>query len=929
METTPPPSLFLLDGMALIYRAHFAFMRAPITTSAGINTSALYGFTATLIDLLKKEQPTHLAIAMDTPEPTQRHRIYPPYKAQRDEIPEDIVAAIPQIKRLAEAFRIPLLAYPGWEADDVIGTIARLAEPQGLLTYMVTPDKDFAQLVTDRTLIYKPGRAGNDTERIDPHAVREKWLVAHPPQVADVLGLWGDASDNIPGIPGFGEKTAKALIQQYGTIENLIAHAGDLKGKQKERVEQFAEQALLSKRLATICTEVPVKESIHDLALRAPDEAALRSLFTEFEFNTLGRRLFGETFKAGHGGALTTEPPPPHAPPEQGELFAPSLKSLKDVPHDYQLVDSVDAIHALVADLLNQTEICIDLETDRLDVSQARIAGVALAARPGQGWYVRLPEQPDEARRRLHALQPLLASPTPRKIGHNLKFDLSVLAWHDLPVNGDLFDTMIAHVLIEPDRRHGLDALAEQYLNYTPIPIRNLIGEGKDGQRTMFEAPVEDVVDYAVEDADVALQLKHTLEPQLNQSGQHNIFYNVEMPLLRVLIAMEREGIRLDAHALSELSDTLQSEIIDLDARIQDAAGTRFNVNSPKQLGEILFDILKLAEKPKRTKTGQYATGEDILETLARDHPIARLILDYREAAKLKSTYVDTLPQSINPRTGRIHTSFSQTGAATGRLASANPNLQNIPIRTPAGRLIRKAFVPRDPHHRLLAADYSQIELRVMADMSRDPGLCEAFERGEDIHQATASRVFGVPLHHVTDAQRRTAKMVNFGIMYGISAFGLSQRIEHLSRTDAADIIKTYFATFPRVKAYMDHTIAFCREHGYVETKSGRRRFIRDISSQNATLRAAAERTAINSPIQGTAADMIKLAMTRIARELDHHNLRTRMLLQVHDELVFDMPLDEEDAARQLIRNAMINALPLAVPIVVDIGIGANWLEAH
>ncbi len=933
-------TLYMIDGMALIYRAHFALIKSPIYSSQGVNTSALFGFLNTLLDLKEQAGPDHLAIALDTPEPTERHLRYPAYKAHREEIPEDIALALPNMDRIAAALNIPVLKYPGHEADDIIGTLAVKHAGPDLDVYMVTPDKDFAQLVRPHVFILKPGRQGAPPEILDTQAVRARWEVADPLHVIDVLGLWGDASDNIPGIPGFGEKTAKKLVGQYGPIENIYAHLDEIKGKQREKLEAFKEQALLSRDLVTIRLDVPVRETLSDLAVRPRDDDALRALLIEFEFNSIGRRLYGQTFKAGRG--FTAASPEP----AQGELFAltasdaPSppvasagpveapLKTLADIPHDYRLLDDHPAIAALAGELMTADAFCFDLETDQLDPRQARIAGIAFCRRAGEAVYVHFPADEAESRRRLDILAPVFQRAGALKIGHHLKFDLGVLLAHGLDVEGPFWDTMIAHTLLEPDRRHGMDALAEQYLGYSPIPITRLLGDKGKEQRTMFEVDPGQAAEYAAEDADVTWRLYETFMPMLTEQQLDGVFHGIEMPLLPVLLHMEHTGIRLDEPALLVASAELAVQLTDLDRRIQELAGTPFNVNSPKQLGEVLFDRLGLSEKARKTRTGQYATDESILSELAGHHEIARLILEYREAAKLKSTYVDALPDSVSPRTGRIHTSFSQTGAVTGRLASSNPNLQNIPIRTGMGRKIRAAFVASDEHHCLLSADYSQIELRIMAELSGDPGLREAFERGLDIHAATAARVYGVAVTDITSEMRRSAKMVNFGIIYGISAFGLAQRLG-IPRGDAARLIQHYFEQYPGVKAYMEQTVANAREKGYVETLSGRRRWIRDIRSANGTVRAAAERTAINTPIQGTAADMIKLAMTRIENARRREAWRTAMLLQVHDELLFDLHLDERDRVPAIIEREMKTALPLNVPVVVEIGMGRTWLEAH
>lgn len=940
-DASRPPSadadhrLFLLDGMALIYRAHFALIRSPIFTSKGVNTSAVFGFTNTLLELLEKQKPTHIAVAFDTAEPTPRHLIFPQYKAQREEMPEDIARAIPAVKRLIRALDIPVLECPGYEADDIIGTLAKRAEAEGeYTTYMVTPDKDFAQLVSEKTIIYKPGRQGSEVEILDLARIREQWGVESPEQVIDILGLWGDASDNIPGVPGIGEKTAKKLIAQFGSVENLIARADELKGKQKENVIAHAEQARLSRQLAEIILDAPVEVDFHELAIGDKrDDEALRSLFVEFEFNAIGKRIFGADFTAGRGHES--------AETGTGERVA-KLKTIAEVEKHYRRIAADDAAGraALVTELAGRESFCFDVETDGLDEKRARLLGIAFSWEKDTGHYVEMPPDAESAAAVLEEFRAVLEDAAIEKIGHNLKFDVSVLHWHGLPVGGVLFDTMLAHTLIEPDQRHRMDYLSETYLGYTPIAYDEVFGKPmeKSGQLTMFDEIDEDapggpdpelVARYAAEDADVTWQLAEILRGKLRESGQERVFFEIESPLLPVLVRMEGEGVRIDTGALAEIGESLAANMETLQTRVFAAAGTEFNLNSPKQVGEILFDRLHLVEKPKKTKTGQYKTDEQTLSTLAASHEIVADLLAHREAAKLKGTYVDALPEAIFEKTGRIHTTFLQLMTATGRLASNHPNLQNIPIRTEQGREIRKAFVPRDPDHVLLSADYSQIELRVMASLSGDPGMMEAFEAGHDIHSITAARVFGVDLDGVTSDMRRTAKMVNFGIIYGISAFGLSQRLGTLSRGDAGEIIEEYWRQYPGVKAYMESTIAYAQEHGYVETVTGRRRLLRDINSRNATVRSGAERTAINTPIQGSAADMIKIAMVTIDHQLRSGGYRSRMILQVHDELVFDLHREERDAVVPLVEKGMREAMPLKVPVVVETGVGENWLEAH
>ncbi len=931
--------LFLLDGMALVYRAHFALIRSPIYTSGRVNTSALFGFATTLLDLLEKQSPTHLAVVFDTSAPTPRHELYPDYKGHRDEMPEDLALQIPHVKRLVEAFRIPVIECDGWEADDVIGTLAKRAEALGgFETYMVTPDKDFAQLVTDSTYIYKPGRQGAAAEILDPAAIRELWGVDDPLQTIDVLGLWGDASDNIPGVPGIGEKTAKKLIAEFGSVEELLARSDQLKGKQRENIEANRGQALLSKQLATILTDAPVDLGFEDIELGPRDDEALKSLFVEFEFNALGKRLFGEDFQAGRGHRTVET--------ADGALVA-ELRTIADFEKRYRFLRADDAAGraALIDGLKGRDAWCFDLETSSLDEKTASVIGIAFSWEAHEASYVEVPPG-EEGRKVLEEFRELFAAPRIEKIGHNLKFDLGVLLWQGFRVATPIYDTMLAHSLVEPEQRHRMDYLAESLLGYTPIPYEAVFGKPveKGGQMNLFDeaamagaedaAPAgpdfEDVARYACEDADVTWQLAAILREKIRELEQERVLHEIECPLVPVLVAMEREGIRVDPAVLAESGEILGERIAQYEKAVYEAAGTTFNLNSPKQVGEILFERLGLADKAKKTKTGQYRTDEQTLAALAPEHKIVRDLLAYREAAKLKNTYVDALPATIFPGTGRIHTTFHQLLAATGRLASNHPNLQNIPIRSELGREIRRAFVPRGPEFVLLSADYSQIELRVMASLCGDEAMTAAFRAGEDIHLATAARVFGVPLDGVTPEMRRTAKMVNFGIIYGISAFGLSQRLNgELSRTEAQGVIDEYFRQYPGVKRYQDETIERARREGCVETLTGRRRHLRDINSKNGMIRSAAERTAINTPIQGTAADMIKIAMVRVAELLDALGSRSRMLLQVHDELVFDLHREERGELVPKIEEAMKSALPLQVPVVVESGIGENWLEAH
>jgi len=921
--------LFLLDGMALLYRAHFAFMQRPIFTSYRMNVSALYGFTNVLLNLIKEEKPTHLAVAFDTAAPTARHTEFPAYKAQREEMPEDISTAIPHMRRMIEAFRIPVLALDGYEADDIIGTLARRAENEGFTTFMVTPDKDFAQLVDASTYIWKPGRQGNEHEVIGVPQVQAQWSVERPEQVIDVLGLWGDASDNFPGVPGIGEKTAKALIKEWGSIENLLANTDKLKGKQKENLIAHADSARLCRKLATIWLDVPVKISLEDLALREPDNDALRELLVEFEFTGIGKRIFGEDFKAGRGFHRREETP---APALDDDLFAAvtpdapaapaKLRTLADSPHSYTLADTAAKRAAALKQMAQRKEAGFALDCEGPNAREASVRGIALSMETAQAVYLTGADAATLVQEFTAHLPGVLLT------GHDVKESLQVLLLAGAELPGTFFDTMLAQAIIEPEQRQSLTYLCEALLGYTPGTVTKTEKSGQLLMPGLEEGPSAPRGEQAMERADVALQLADKLRPQLVAHKLERVFYEIESPLLPVLAGMEAAGIAIDVKVLRDSSVLLEKQIHELEEAVYAAAGKRFNMNSPKQLGQILFDEMKLIEKPKKTKTGQYQTGEDILAELAGDHKIVADLLAYRESSKLKSTYVDALPHEVSRRTGRIHTTYHQAGAATGRLASNNPNLQNIPIRTEQGRAIRKAFVPGGPDMIFLSADYSQIELRVMAALSADPAMMEAFHKGEDIHESTAARVYGVPPEHVTTEMRRTAKMVNFGIIYGISAFGLAQRLG-IARNEGARLIDEYFIQYPGVKNYMDRTIELAREKGFVETVTGRRRYFRDITSGNATVRKAAERTAINTPIQGTAADMIKLAMVHIAAKLKESGLKCRMLLQVHDELVFELPETELAAVQELISTTMRDALKLSVPVVVEMGSGRSWFEAH
>jgi len=932
--------LFLLDAMALIYRAYFALNKNPRITSTGLNTSAILGFANTLYDILKNEKPTHIGIAFDSFAPTLREAEYVEYKAQREKMPEDIATALPYIRRLIEGFKIPILELDGYEADDIIGTLARKAEEKGFTTFMVTPDKDFGQLVTGKIFIYKPPRFGNKAEILGVREICEKYNIDRPEQLIDILGLWGDASDNIPGIPGVGEKWAKDLIQEFGSIENLLKNTDKLKGKMKENVEEYAEQGLFSKKLATIMINAPLEFEEDKLVIEKPDATVLKELFNEIEFRTFAKRVFTDLSLYEPGthrslAALGTGQEPGTKNPElrtqNSELRTQSttgMESLDNNKVQYHLIDTADIRATLIERLKKVKTFCFDTETTGIDPNNAELVGISFCFKPGEAFFVYLPENYHECQEIVREFKPFLEDENIPKTGQNLKYDIAILKWYEVEVKGKLFDTMLAHYLIEPDMRHNMDYLAETYLNYKTIHIEELIGKKGKNQLSMRSVTPERLAEYACEDADITLRLRQVFEPMLDEGGLRRIFEEIEIPLVPVLASMEAEGVMLDTAALREYSVQLGKEVVEVEKEIYKLAGEEFNIASTKQLGEILYEKLRVTDKPPRTPTKLYSTSEDVLVKMLYRHPIIQLILDYRSLTKLISTYVDTLPELISPRDRRIHTSYNQAVAATGRLSSNNPNLQNIPIRTERGREIRKAFVPRNKDYILLSADYSQIELRIIAALSEDENMIEAFRNRIDIHAATASRVYGLPLEEVTSEMRRRAKTVNFGIIYGISAFGLSERL-NIPRREAADIIEAYFAQYPGIKAYMDKTIAFARENGYVETILGRRRYLRDITSANATVRGFAERNAINAPIQGSSADMIKIAMIRIHDAFIRQGLRSKMILQVHDELVFDVHKSESETVKPIIHDLMVNAIPLTVPIEVEMNTGGNWLEAH
>ncbi|WP_294186129.1 DNA polymerase I [uncultured Sphingobacterium sp.] len=930
--------LFLLDGMALIYRAYFALSKTPRITSNGLNTGAIMGFTNTLLDVLKNQQPSHIAVVFDTAAPTARHIEFEAYKAHRESMPEDLASSIPYINRLIEGFNIPIITMDGYEADDIIGTLAKKAEKQNFQVYCMTPDKDFGQLVSDNIFIYKPARMGNGAEVQGVKEILEKWEVSDVCQVIDILGLWGDAVDNIPGIPGIGEKTAKKLVQEYGSVEGIIANADQLKGKMRENVENFAEQGLISKKLATILLDVPIDLDEKSLELEDPNKEILEPLFAELEFRTLGKRVFGEDFSILDRSAATTG---------QMDLFSTTtttittteivtevsvenaaINNIHNTAHEYVLVDTQEKQKELAEKLSSLNSFCFDTETTGLDANLADIVGLSFSFENARAYYIPTPADREGAQAVVDIFKAVFENPNIEKVGQNIKYDILLLARYGVKVKGPLFDTMVAHYLIDPDTRHGMDLLAENYLNYSPVSITELIGEKGKKQGNMRDVEIEKIKEYAAEDADITLQLKNIFQPLLIETDTIELAQDVEFPLVYILAEIERNGVKIDVPALEEFSKTLEQDIKNLEGSIFEKAGVNFNIASPKQLGEVLFDKLQLDPKAKKTKTGQYKTGEDVLLALAHKSDIVQDILNFRQMQKLKSTYVDALPELINPETGLIHTSYNQAVAATGRLSSTNPNLQNIPIRTERGREVRKAFIPRSEENVILSADYSQIELRLIAELSNDQNMMEAFSQGHDIHRATAAKVYHTDFDAVTSEQRRNAKAVNFGIIYGQSAFGLSQNLG-ISRKEASDIINEYFNQYTGIKRYMSDAIEFAKEKGYVETILKRRRYLRDINSANMTVRGFAERNAINAPIQGSAADLIKLAMIAIQNEIEQQGLSGKMIMQVHDELVFDIPKSEIQLFKEIIQDKMTNAIKTNVPLVVEIGEGKNWLEAH
>ncbi|MFD2100783.1 DNA polymerase I [Flagellimonas iocasae] len=938
--------LFLLDAYALIFRGYYALIKNPRINSKGMDTSAIMGFMNSLFDVIKREQPDHLAVAFDKGGSVERTELFEDYKANRDETPDAIRIAVPYIQDILKAMKIPVVELAGYEADDLIGTLAKQAEKENYKVFMVTPDKDFGQLVSENIFMYRPARLGNGIEIWGIPEVQKRFGVERPEQVIDYLGMMGDASDNIPGLPGVGDKTAKKFLEDFGSLEGLLSNTDKLKGKMKEKVEENAELGRLSRQLAEIKIDCDVQFHAEDYEMCPPDAEKVQEIFEELEF----RRLKEQFIKLFSGEAEPSTPVTSTETAKQEAKVAGSgqftlfggdpteaaatikdmsgRKTIADVQHFYQTVQAGFAMELFLENLMKQTSVCFDTETTSINPLEAELVGIAFSWEAGKGFYVPFPETKNDAMPLIEKLRPFFEAENIEKIGQNLKYDIKVMANYGVEVKGKLFDTMLAHYLINPDMRHNMDVLSEIYLNYTPVSITELIGKKGKNQLNMRQVPVEKQTEYAVEDADVTFQLAQHFAPELKETHTDKLFEEIEVPLLRVLADMEREGINLDEDFLKDLSTALDKDIKDLEQKIYEQAGEEFNIASPKQLGDILFEKLKLVDKPKKTKTGQYSTAEDVLSYLAKDHEIIQNVLDYRGLSKLKSTYVDALPNEVQKHSGRVHTDYMQTVAATGRLSSNNPNLQNIPIRTERGRQVRKAFIPRDENYVLLAADYSQIELRIIAALSEEDTMISAFKHGEDIHASTASKVFNVPIEEVTREQRSNAKTVNFGIIYGVSAFGLSNQTD-LSRTEAKDLIDTYYKTYPKLRNYISEQIDFARDHGYVQTILGRRRYLKDINAGNQVVRGAAERNAVNAPIQGSAADIIKIAMINIHKKLSEGKYKTKMLLQVHDELVFDCYKPELEEMKKLIKSEMENAYKLSVPLDVEVGIGENWLEAH
>ena len=941
-----PKKLFLLDAFALIFRGYYAFIKNPRINSKGMDTSAIFGFMNSLLDVIKREKPDYLAVCFDKGGSVSRKELFEDYKANRNETPEAIKIAVPYIQQILEAMQIPVIEKAGFEADDIIGTLAKQAEKEGFQTFMVTPDKDFAQLVSENIFMYRPARMGNAIEIWGIPEVQARFEIERPEQVIDYLGMMGDAVDNIPGLPGVGDKTAKKFLKEYGSMEVLLENTHQLKGKMKERIEANKELGMLSKELAKIILDVPVTFEADSYRLTDPNIQEVQPLFDELEFRRMQetiQRIFNTSeVVAAPKEKNVANSPTPIANNGQMDLFAPagagtisptedtiqSKQTLVNTPHAYQCIDTPLAFSLLMEKLLKQKSVCFDTETTSINALQAELVGIAFSWENHKGYYLPFPDDQKDAQKIIEQIRPFFEQEGIEKVGHNLKYDLKVLSNYNLSVKGPLYDTLIAHYLINPDRRHGMDILAASYLNYEPQPITDLIGKKGKNQGNMRDVSLKDQTQYATEDADITWQLKQYFEKELDAADNQKLFQTVELPLVPVLTAMEKEGINLNVSFLNEFAKTLEIDSARLQKEIFEQAGEEFNLASPKQLGLLLFDKLKLVEKPKKTKTGQYSTAEDVLSSLAKKHSIIANILNWRSIQKLLSTYVIALPNEINPKTGRVHTVYNQAVAATGRLSSNAPNLQNIPIRRERGQQVRKAFIPRDENHVLLAADYSQIELRIIAALSKDPSMVAAFQNNEDIHATTAAKVFGVPLEEVTRTQRSNAKTVNFGIIYGVSAFGLSQQTD-LSRSESKELIDTYYESYPKLKAYMSSQIDFARDNGYVATVLGRRRYLKDILSQNAIVRGAAERNAVNAPIQGSAADIIKIAMINIHKRLETGDWKAKMLLQVHDELVFDVPRTEVESLSAMVKEEMENAFVMDVPLVVDLGVGENWLEAH
>lgn len=933
--------LFLLDAYALIFRGYYALIKNPRINSKGMDTSAILGFMNSLMDVIKRERPNHIAVAFDKGGSVSRAEMFPEYKANRDETPEAIKIAVPYIQEILKAMHIPIVEVAGIEADDLIGTLSKQAEKEGFQVFMVTPDKDYAQLVSENIFMYKPARMGNGIEIWGVNEVKEKFEVERPEQVIDYLGMMGDAVDNIPGLPGVGEKTAKKLLAEFGSMENLLENTDKLKGKMKEKIEGAKDLGLLSKKLATILLDCPVTFDAEAYQMSKPDVEKTDALFIELEFRRM-KEQFDKIFsdEPVEPEIIPTQIGKPKKVEDQFSLFeiGDSEEKITDegyygtlatTSHFYQHIEGAFPTKLFLKTLLEQKEVCFDTETTGLDANNAELVGIAFSYEKGSAYYIPFPESREDAQELIEILRPFFESETITKIGQNLKYDIKVLKKYNIEVKGFIFDTMIAHYLINPDMRHNMDVLAETYLKYSPKPIEDLIGKKGKGQKTMRDVSLEEIKEYAGEDADVTIQLKQIFEPKLEQTQTKELFEKIEVPLVSVLADMEAEGIRLDISYLKTLSNELSIEAKTLETRIYETADETFNLASPKQLGEILFEKLKIGgPKQKKTKTGQYATGEEILSDLANEHQIVKDILEWRQIVKLQNTYVDALPLQVNEKTQRVHTDYMQAVAATGRLSSNNPNLQNIPVRTERGQKVRKAFVARDENHVLVSADYSQIELRIIAALSGEPNMIESFQRNEDIHKATAAKVFNVSLDEVTREQRSHAKTVNFGIIYGVSAFGLSQQT-NLTRGESKDLIDAYYATYPKLKNYIQDQMTFAQDYGYVQTVLGRRRYLKDIHSGNAMVRSGAERNAVNAPIQGSAADIIKIAMINIHKRIKQEGLKSKMLLQVHDELVFDVPRDELEIIKPIIKHEMENAFELIVPLEVEIGVGENWLAAH